>query len=310
MMKTSGLLMMFTRRKVLYNLIRELGNPNNVVIQKAMFLMTRSYYEEAKLYDFFPHKRGCYSLRLSCDYHYLADNGFLNENFENEKYKVVENYTNSMDFHLDKKSLDIIRNLAEKVSSMEEEELVKYTYEQYPFFAIRSEIVSELDLGEPVLSGINNEIGRVKESEHALYTIGYEGRSIDNLINELISRNIYMLVDVRKNAYSMQHEFSGHFLKVAMEEAGISYVHCPDVGIRSDKRQELLPNGKQEELFDWYKSEVLPHSRSFVDKSYSWFKHGSIAFMCYEKDPFDCHRSRLADYCIKCEPGFSKVIHI
>lgn len=302
--------MMYTRRKVLYNLIRELGNPNNVVIQKAMFLLTRSYFDGTKLYDFFPHKRGCYSLRLSGDYHYLADNGFLYEDFDTEKYKVVDSYTNSMDFFLDKNSQEIIRNFAKKISSMDEYELVKYSYEQYPFFAIRSEIVSELEIGEPFLSDINTEIERVKESEHALYTIGYEGRSIDNLISELISRNIYMLVDVRKNAYSMQHEFSGHFLKLAMEEAGISYIHCPEVGIRSDKRQELLPMGMQEELFAWYKDQVLPLSSAFVEKSYLWFKKGSIAFMCYEKDPSDCHRSRLADYCLKIEPRFSKVIHI
>lgn len=304
--------MMYTRRKVLFHLVRELGNPSNVVIQKSMFLLANSIQTKDKLYDFFPDRRGCYSLRLRSDYHYLADSGYLEEDYENKTYRAneLDEYTCRITFFIDKEIASEIKRIAAFVGGHTEKELIEQTYRSDPFYAIRSDIVDSLDLDENFHESLEEEKSHVANSEKALYTIGYEGRSIDGFLNELIKRNIRTLFDVRKNAYSMQTEFSAQPLRKALDEAGIAYVHCPEVGIATDKRQELLPNGRQSELFEWYKENILPRSRGFVDKAFSRFENGSIAFMCYEKDPLDCHRSRLSDYCLNEESRFVKVIHI
>ena len=304
--------MMYTRKKVLYNLIKQLGNPSNVVIQKSMFLLTHCNYGCDCLYDFFPAKRGCYSIRLRSDYHSLTDADYLEEDYEQSRFRVVpkDEYTERITFFVDSETNNAIRSVVEIVNGMEEDDLIRYTYSLEPYYAIRSEIASSLNIGPEFDRKLLNAKTEVWESEHALYTIGYEGRSIDGFLNELIRRNIKTLFDVRKNAYSMQFEFSAQPLKKALEEAGIEYLHCPEVGIESGKRQELLPVGKQSELFEWYKENVLPKSRRFVDKALYAFESGSIAFMCFEKDPMDCHRSRLADYCLATDGKFSKVIHV
>lgn len=304
--------MMYTRKKVLYNLIKELGNPSNVVIQKSMFLLTHCFDGCENLYDFFPDKMGCYSIRLRSDYHSLTDEDYLDEDYATDRYcvKQKDEYTSRITFFVDKEILEAICKVVSIVKDMEEEDLIKYTYNQDPYYAIRSEIVQSLNMGLEFSSKLVAEKEYVEESEKALYTIGYEGRSIDGLLNELIKRNIKTLFDVRKNAFSMQREFSKQSLVEASKEAGIEYVHCPEVGIVSGKRQELLPKGRQSELFEWYKDNVLPNCQRFVDKSLAAFEDGNIAFMCYEKDPMDCHRSRLADYCLSKNSGFMKVIHI
>lgn len=304
--------MMYTRRKVLFHLVKELGNPSNVVIQKSMFLLTNSICTKDKLYDFFPDKRGCYSLRLRSDYHYLADSGYLEEDYENKTYRAsnLDEYTCKITFYIDKEIASEIQNIASFVNNHTEKELLEKAYNRDPFYAIRSDIVDSLNLDKSFHESLKEEKDYVANSEKALYTIGYEGRSIDGFLNELIKRNIKTLFDVRKNAYSMQFEFSAQPLRQALDEAGINYVHCPEVGIATDKRQELLPSGRQVELFDWYKANILPKSRAFVDKAFSQFENGNIAFMCYEKNPLDCHRSRLSEYCLNEESRFVKVIHI
>ena len=304
--------MMYTRKKVLYNLIKELGNPSNVEIQKAMFLLTRCNYGFDNLYDFFPHRMGCYSIRLRSDYHHLADEDYLEVDYETNRYcvKPKDEYTTRITFFVDKEMSASIRNTAEMVRRMGEMDLIKYTYSLEPYYAMRSEILDGLNMDDDFFRRLDQERSEVDESAHAIYTIGYEGRSIDGLLNELIKRNIKTLFDVRKNAFSMQREFSKQSLVEATAESGIEYLHCPEVGIVSDKRQELLPSGRQNELFEWYKNNVLPMSQRFVNKALAAFENGSIAFMCYEKDPMDCHRSRLADYCLSRESRFSEVIHI
>lgn len=304
--------MMYTRKKVLYNLIKELGNPSNVVIQKSMFLLTHCFDGCENLYDFFPDKMGCYSMRLRSDYHSLTDDDYLDEDYATNRYcvKQKDEYTSRITFFVDKEILEAICKVVSIVKDMDEGNLIKYTYNQDPYYAIRSEIVQSLNMGPEFNSKLAAEKEYIEESEHAIYTIGYEGRSIDGFLNELLKRNINTLFDVRKNAFSMQREFSKQSLVEAAKEAGIEYIHCPEVGIASGKRQELLPDGRQKELFEWYKSNVLPKSQSFVDRAVASFRSGSIALMCFEKDPMDCHRSRLADYCLTADKRFSKVIHI
>lgn len=304
--------MMYTRKKVLYNLIKELGNPSNVVIQKSMFLLTRGNYGCEGLYDFFPDKMGCYSIRLKTDYHSLADEDYLEEDYSTSKYKVKvkDEYNTRITFFVGNEIVEAIRKVAKLANGMEEEDFIRYAYEQDPYYAIRSEIVSSLKIGSDFNSLLMSKKRDIEESERALYTIGYEGRSIDGLLDELLRRNIKTLFDVRKNAFSMKREFSKQSLYEASMEAGIEYIHCPEVGIISGKRQELLPKGRQDELFEWYKENVLPKSQRFVDKAVASFKGGNIAFMCFEKNPMDCHRSRLADYCLTMDKSFPKVVHL
>ncbi|WP_200885350.1 DUF488 family protein [Jejuia pallidilutea] len=55
------------------------------------------------------------------------------------------------------------------------------------------------------------------ENDITLFTIGYEGISLEHYLNKLIRNNIKLLCDVRKNALSMKYGFSKSQLKNACE---------------------------------------------------------------------------------------------
>ena len=145
-----------------------------------------------------------------------------------------------------------------------------------------------------------DEMARIEKQkrhfeEPTLFTIGYEGLSIEAYINRLIINDARLLCDVRKNAYSQKYGFSKSQLAMACAGVGIKYVHVPQLGIESDKRTNLRSQLDYDILFDEYERttlkqniEALLYIRGLIDTE------KRIALTCFEKDPKQCHRSRVA----------------
>jgi len=124
------------------------------------------------------------------------------------------------------------------------------------------------------------------------YTIGYEGISIEKYINKLIKEGVILLCDVRKNAYSQKFGFSKNELLNALKLCGIDYIHIPELGIESDKRQDITSYKK---LFDEYENTTLIENQEKVSYLAELLnKHKRIAITCFEKDVHCCHRGRIA----------------
>src|SRR5699024_10586736 len=108
----------------------------------------------------------------------------------------------------DKLQLDRLKKLYKDKSS---DFLIKYTYKKYPYYAINSKIVNR------VLSKTEREeVEKMKQKSDvkALFTIGYEGISIEQYINKLIKADVKVLCDVRKNSFSMKYGFNKSQLKM------------------------------------------------------------------------------------------------
>jgi uncharacterized protein (DUF488 family) len=128
----------------------------------------------------------------------------------------------------------------------------------------------------------------------AVYTVGYQGRSIDAFLDHLLRSGIALLVDVRKNAYSQQRAFCKGALRPLCEKVGISYCHVPALGVPSDLRQHLDSRAAYEALFRHYDQSVLPQQTSEIRRVGEMLKRGPGALLCFEADPCECHRGRLA----------------
>ena len=150
-----------------------------------------------------------------------------------------------------------------------------------------------------------------QREKNTLFTIGYEGISIDGYINKLLSNHITTLVDVRKNAYSNKFGFSKKEFMYCVEKSGIKYIHIPELGIESEKRQELktaknssssgydlFGNGIkniENKLFDDYKAN-LPSKQKHIERLLQILKQDKlIAITCFEADYKCCHRHVLAE---------------
>jgi uncharacterized protein (DUF488 family) len=127
------------------------------------------------------------------------------------------------------------------------------------------------------------------------FTIGYEGCSPDQFIKLLLSEQIEILVDVRKDAYSKADiSYSEGTLCRILTEAKMKYIHIPELGVDYNLRQELKSNHDYATYFKRY-SEYLEKNPDLVSFLADLSRNNRICLMCYEKDFRRCHRSVLAE---------------
>ena len=236
---------MYYRRKIALSLLQVFGNElDKIQIQKLLFLHSR-YKTKKKTYDFVPYKYGCFSFQANADLYTLKKYGIVDET--SKSWKKIDN-TNYL-IQLDKDDKKIISDFKVIYNNKTNDDLIALTYKRYPYYSINSTIADKY-LSENELESLNNF--RSFENDIVLFTIGYEGISLEHYLNKLIKNNIKVLCDVRKNALSMKYGFSKSQLKNACEGVGIIYIHIPEVGIDSDKRQELNSQDDYDKLFKLY----------------------------------------------------------
>lgn len=119
------------------------------------------------------------------------------------------------------------------------------------------------------------------------------------------------LVDIRRNAYSNKFGFSKNEFKYCLEKSGINYIHIPELGVESEKREEIkqakimpdLPlfgiisnKNAKDDIFTDYK-ENLPTKQKYIDNLLDILnKNQFVAITCFEADAKCCHRHQLANY--------------
>jgi len=148
-------------------------------------------------------------------------------------------------------------------------------------------------------------------NETALFTIGYEGDSIDGYLERLIRHNVKLLCDVRKNPLSRKTGFSKGSLSSYCGKVGIEYVHLPELGIPGHRRRELNSRADYEALFEEYTREDLPLAGEAVLRLGDLMRqHRRIALTCFEKVHEECHRHCVADEMQRVLPDCPEPQHI
>lgn len=127
-----------------------------------------------------------------------------------------------------------------------------------------------------------------------IYSIGYEGLTIEGFIRRLRDNNIKRIIDVRKNPLSRKPGFSKKPLESFLCESNIEYRHFPELGIPSSMRQSLKTKDDYKKLFDQYEEEILPYQQATIDEVIKLIEEKPSALMCFEAKPLDCHRTRLS----------------
>ena len=124
-----------------------------------------------------------------------------------------------------------------------------------------------------------------------IYTIGYGSRSIEVLIEVLHAYKIAYLIDVRSAPYSRyKPEFSKAPLANEMEQHSIRYVFMGDMlGGRPDD-ETCYVNGK----VDYEKVKATASYQRGIQRLHTAFsQQQSVALMCSEGKPEECHRCKL-----------------
>jgi len=124
-----------------------------------------------------------------------------------------------------------------------------------------------------------------------IYTVGHSTQSIEEFIHLLKKHYINCLIDVRSVPYSKYAtQFDKEELKRQLSIEGIYYIHMgEELGARRDEKDVYLQG-----MVDFEKVSGCKSFLSGINRVIDGInKNFTIAIMCTEKDPIECHRSIL-----------------
>jgi uncharacterized protein (DUF488 family) len=127
-----------------------------------------------------------------------------------------------------------------------------------------------------------------------LFTVGYQGRSLDEMIADLLDARVERLVDVRELPLSRRKGFSKTALNEALRQAGIEYVHLKALGNPKPNRERYWA-GDIKGGAAVYRKHLNNGSRwALVELAESLGKH-SACLLCFERNHAECHRDVIVE---------------
>jgi uncharacterized protein (DUF488 family) len=127
-----------------------------------------------------------------------------------------------------------------------------------------------------------------------VFTVGYEGRDLKELVTLLNNHRIQTLVDVRLTPISRRPGFSKTALSIALARAGITYFHERRLGNPRDNRPAYRAGEKTAQ------HRYLRHLARDGAEAVSWLADvaaaSATALLCVEKEASTCHRTAIADH--------------
>jgi uncharacterized protein (DUF488 family) len=276
----------FTRQKFLLTFIHSAGKSiSKLDLQKLLFLYHRK--QNAAHFEFIPYLYGCYSFQANADLDVLENQGWII--IDDSQISIADGKMPSLT------ESDQIQRFFSENTTLAGKDLIATVYRTYPYYAINSRIAGNL-LSKNELDKISELREKYRMQETGLFTIGYEGVTFESYINTLIRNDIRVLCDVRNNPLSRKFGFSKSTLSAVLPKIGIQYVHIPELGIESAKRQDLETEIDYKVLFEKYRK-TLPDKKVFINKVIALLEtYKRVALTCFEKEPACCHRHTLSLY--------------
>lgn len=140
-----------------------------------------------------------------------------------------------------------------------------------------------------------------------LYTIGYEGQTLEAFLQRLSEIRIRLVVDVRELPLSRKRGFSKRALAAALAKRGIAYAHMPALGCPKPIRDTL----KADKNWPRYAREFgayLSRQDASLSELAKLTSATTACLLCFEADFSSCHRSIVAHAATKV--GAPSVVHI
>lgn len=136
-----------------------------------------------------------------------------------------------------------------------------------------------------------------------LATVGYQGRSPDDLLELLSDAGVTMVIDVRLTPVSRKPGYSKRSLGGALAEAGIGYRHLPELGNPKDNR-DAFRRGERESRERFLARLATPEAEHALAEVRALMRRGeNVALLCFEQDAATCHRRLVSDELAHTHPG-------
>jgi uncharacterized protein (DUF488 family) len=133
-----------------------------------------------------------------------------------------------------------------------------------------------------------------------IVSVGYEGRSAEQLLDALVASDVAVLVDVRENAISRKAGLSKKSLRQGCVDRGIEYVHEPSLGNPKDNRDGFRSGDAESR--DRYEAHLEADGSEALDRVAELLRDRTVALLCFEADPCSCHRSVVMEHLKERDP--------
>ena len=293
---------MLTRQKTVLSLLTQVGRPlSPMVFVKLIFLLRQEtdLERDRSFYSFVPYNFGPFSFTLYWDLGSLRQNGYVTT--EEERIALCGSTLELAEKQVEELPASIrsaVADVLKRYGKMNQKALIREVYSRYPWFALNSKL--------PERDSVS--VQRPKKARPAVYTAGYEGRSVDAFFNDLLKRGIHVVVDVRANPVSRKYGFSRLRLVEFCKKLRLQYRHVPTLGIPGTARAGLNGFTSYQRLLKRYEEAMLPERSAEVQDVGRLMHRQPSVLVCVEKDVRCCHRSRLAEAVAR-ETGL-EVVHL
>ena len=270
--------MFLNRQRILAEFLQQAGRPvGKIELMKWAFLLKMESVSKggAAFYEFVPYHFGPFSFGLTRDANELEKTGWLVGSD-----KTWELTAKSGRPPLPAELESDVRRIVERFRNVSQNDLVRQVYRSHVAYTVNSHI---------------EQLAVRTIAKPGIYTVGYEGRQLDGLLDLLVQTGIRRLADVRRNPISRRFGFHKSTLARHCNLLEIEYVHVPELGIASEERSHLSATRNYAELFTRYERETIPMQSQHVDRVAGWMTESPTAILCMERDACDCHRGRLAN---------------
>ena len=273
---------MRTRQKIILSiLLHSNRKPSQTQLMKWLFLLKQEslFKNDPAFYDFLPYKFGPFSFEVYRDINFLTNSSYLKKgelSVSPELLPEILKFENSLSIMIRQS----IKSHLDSYGGVSTRNLVETVYRRYPWFASRNKQLS---------------VPKRIDAPLAVYTIGYQGKSIDLFLDDLLKCGIKALIDIRSSPISRKYGFSKIGLTRLTEKVEIKYFHFPELGVQRILRKQLGTLDEARNLLDYYEQVILPNNMDSCQQISNLVENEPSALMCFEKDAQWCHRNRLAN---------------
>lgn len=290
--------MIYRRQKVLLNVLSQKESKvSRIKLMKWTFLLFQEtdIADNVRFYEFVPYDYGPFSFSVYKDISELQRDGLVSQG---EKFIWCEKG------RIDKKFIELPKNILNSISKvlnnygdLSRAQLQEYIYRKYPWYAKNSKFRHN-----------TNTIKSARPT--AIYTLGYEGFTIDGFLNYVLIKGLRAIIDVRNNAISRKYGFSKKTLLRLCNNLNIEYFHFPNFGIPSSYRVNIHSFNDLDytRLWDLYEKDILGLNINRKEELIEIITDQPSSIFCFEKNPIKCHRNRLSNILSK-ETGL-EIIHL
>jgi uncharacterized protein (DUF488 family) len=129
-----------------------------------------------------------------------------------------------------------------------------------------------------------------------LYTLGYQGVSVDVYVKKLKAVGVGIVADVRETPWSHKRHFCKNILSSELSKAGIEYVHVRSAGNPKENRRNAADLAECLKRYRVYLKKNPVGVADLIDVVQgAASRNRTVCLTCFEKDVNDCHRSVLVD---------------